>query len=160
LATHAVADGDDPTRSFVAFAPEGPGDTIGRLYEPAICQLDMSHAELVILSACQTADGPLVRSEGVISLSRAFSYAGCRSVVTSLWKADDAATAYIVRRFHYHLRAGLAKDLALRQAKLDYLGDKVIGMRRQLPEYWAHLILVGDPGAVVITGGGPTGPYG
>jgi len=153
LATHAIADGNDPMRSFIAFAKEGQADTIGKLYEPAICQLDMSGAKLVILSACRTADGPLVQSEGVISLSRAFSYAGCGSVITSVWKADDESTAYLVRRLHHYLQEGFAKDLALQQAKVDYLQNKAIGARRRLPEYWAHLVLTGDVAPVVVQTG-------
>lgn len=152
LATHAVADGADPSKSYIAFAKETPGDTIGRLYEPAIRQLDLHHTGLVILSACRTADGPLIQSEGIISLSRAFSYAGCRSVITSLWKADDPGTAYIIRRIHHYLQKGWPKDLALQKAKLDYLEDNSIPPVRKRPAYWAHLIIVGDTTAVFTDG--------
>jgi len=149
LATHAVADGADASKSYVAFAPDPAADTIGRLYEPAIRQLDLRHADLVLLSACRSGDGPLVHSEGVISLSRAFTYAGARSVITSLWKADDPATAYIVRHTHHYLQKGLPKDLALQKAKLDYLEDGSIPSVRKNPAFWAHLVLVGDTSPII-----------
>jgi hypothetical protein len=82
-----------------------------------------------------------VTSEGVLSLTRGFAYAGCASIVNSLWKADDEATAAILHRFHGYLQKGYTKSKALRQAKLDYLHSNAL---HKTPEYWAHLILTGD----------------
>ena len=84
----------------------------------------------------------------MLSLSRAFSYAGCQSIITSLWKADDQATAYIARRLHVYLFRGFDKDIALQKAKIDYLKDKDIEQRFKLPLYWANMVLVGDPSPV------------
>ena len=102
----------------------------------------MTHAtRLVIISACETGQGELVAKEGVISLSRAFAYAGCSSTINSLWKADDKATSYILQRFYIHLQKGYTKAKALQQAKLDYLASDAIN---KSPAFWAHLILMGD----------------
>lgn len=79
-----------------------------------------------------------------MSLSRAFSYAGCPSVITSLWKAEDNATAYLTQKLYYYLQKGFAKDEALQKAKLDYLNDDTIAPNFKTPNFWAHLILVGD----------------
>jgi hypothetical protein len=82
-----------------------------------------------------------VTSEGVLSLTRGFAYAGCASIVNSLWKADDEATAAILHQFHVYLQKGYTKSSALRQAKLDYLHSNAL---HKSPEYWAHLIITGD----------------
>jgi len=107
--------------------------------------LDMNATKLVIISACETGQGELVAKEGVISLSRAFAYAGCASTINSLWKADDKATSYILQRFYVHLQKGYTKAKALQQAKLDYLASDALN---KSPAFWAHLILMGDTGPV------------
>ncbi|HMC86446.1 MAG TPA: CHAT domain-containing protein, partial [Chitinophagaceae bacterium] len=145
LATHAIANDTNLLGSYIEFyGTKKDADTLHRLYEPEIYALDLKSARLVILSACETGNGLLVNGEGVMSLSRAFSYAGCKSVVTSLWKADDIATAYIIKRLHYYLQRGLAKDEALQKAKMDYLKSVDIEDRFKNPAYWAHLVLIGD----------------
>lgn len=143
LATHAAANDREPENSFIAFYPAGT-DTNYKLYQPEIYNLDLQQTDLVILSACETGHGQFVHGEGMMSLARAFSYAGCKSVITSLWKADDASTAYITKRLHRYLQSGKPKDVALQQAKLDYLNDGSISNRLKSPAYWAHLVLIGD----------------
>jgi CHAT domain-containing protein len=150
LATHAVVNDEEAIGNFIEFYRAGPGeaDTLHRLFEQEVYHLNMDSTALVILSACETGSGRLIGGEGIISLSRAFSYAGCKSVITSLWKADDAATAFIIKRVHFYLRRGDPKDQALRKAKLEYLEDPGIETRYKTPAYWSHLILVGDFQAV------------
>lgn len=153
LATHAVVNDANPLTSYIEFyGLKSDADSIHRLYEAEIYNLDMKAAKLVILSACETGSGLLVNGEGVISLSRAFSYAGCKSVITSLWKADDIATAFIIKRVHYYLQKGLAKDEALQKAKIDYLKNDDIEARFKTPAYWAHLVLIGDHTSLVNSG--------
>jgi CHAT domain-containing protein len=106
----------------------------------------MDATRLIIVSACETGNGQLVNSEGVLSLTRGFAYAGCPSIVNSLWKADDAATSAILQRFHIYLQKGYTKSKALRQAKLDYLHSNAL---YKSPGYWAHLVLIGDTSPVV-----------
>lgn len=143
LATHASANDVEPQNSFIAFFPTGP-DTNYKLFQPEIYNLDLRETKLVILSACETGLGQFIHGEGMMSLARAFSYAGCKSVITTLWKADDAATAYITRRLHHYLQQGKPKDVALQQAKLDYLQDESIPQRLKIPAYWSHLVVIGD----------------
>lgn len=145
LATHARANDSIPLQSYIEFFATKPlNDTSHRLYEPEIYHLDMKKAQLVILSACETGSGQLINEEGIISLSRAFSYAGCKSVITSLWKADDAATAFIISKVHVYLQKGFPKDEALQKAKIDYLESNEIDARFKTPAYWAHLVLIGN----------------
>ena len=145
LATHAVANDSNLLGSYIAFygLKEQP-DTLHRLYEQEIYTLDLKSAHLVILSACETGNGLMVNGEGIMSLSRAFSYAGCKSVVTSLWKADELSTAFITKRLHHYLQKGLAVDVALQEAKINYLESNEVDDRYKNPAYWAHLILIGN----------------
>ncbi|MEP7238956.1 MAG: CHAT domain-containing protein, partial [Ferruginibacter sp.] len=149
LATHANANDSNPVQSFIAFYPQKDSSAMeSRLYEPEIYNLNLSKSSLVILSACETGKGRLISGEGVMSLSRAFSYAGCPSVITSLWKAEDKATAFIMQQLHIYLQQGLNKDEALQKAKLDYLKSDKIEARFKTPDFWANLILVGDPSGI------------
>ena len=99
-------------------------------------------ADLVVLSACETGTGKLVRGEGLMSLAQAFHYANCPSVVTSLWPVDDDATAILMEYFYKALSEGLPKDQALQQAKLQYLEQSDPAGRH--PFYWSSFVLLGD----------------
>jgi CHAT domain-containing protein len=145
LATHAVANDSNLLGSYIAFyGLKNQADTSYRLYEQEIYTLDLKSARLVILSACETGNGMLVNGEGIMSLSRAFSYAGCKTVITSLWKADELSTAFIIKRLHHYLQKGLAADESLQKAKIDYLENGGIDDRYKNPAYWAHLVLIGN----------------
>ena len=100
------------------------------------------HAELAVLSACETGMGTLAKGEGVMSLGRAFKYAGCPNVTMSLWRADDQSTSHLMQSFFTHLQAGQPKDEALRQAKLAYL-DEAKSLQAH-PYYWAAFVQVGN----------------
>jgi CHAT domain-containing protein len=144
LATHAKADNDEPLNSYIAFYPRY-ADSLSsyRLYTQELYNLRLDSVKLVVLSACETGSGRLVRGEGIMSLARAFAYAGCPSIVTTLWKADDQATAYITARMHAYLKDGEPKDIALHKAKLDYLQNQT-DPRKKAPYYWANFIFIGD----------------
>ena len=145
LATHAVANDSNLLGSYIAFyGMKNQADTQHRLYEQEIYTLDLKSARLVILSACETGNGLLVNGEGIMSLSRAFSYAGCKSVITSLWKADELSTSFIIKRLHHYLQKGFSIDESLQNAKIDYLGSSDIEERYKTPAYWAHLVLIGN----------------
>jgi len=144
LATHAYANDQDPNKSFIAFYPAKPDSALNfKLYLPEIYNLKLDKTRLVVLSACESGVGELVNGEGLISLSRAFSYSGCDNIITSMWKADDASTAYISERLHRYLKQENSIADALQQAKLDYLNDDHIPATQKLPGYWAHLRLIG-----------------
>lgn len=149
LATHAVSSVNNSAASFVAFYPEKRSHLEDRLFLEELYGLDMSATQLVIISACETGQGELAGKEGVISLARAFAYAGCASTVNSLWKADDKATSYILRQFYTYLKKGHTKARALQEAKLDYLNSDALN---KSPAYWAHLVLMGDTAPVYTKG--------
>ncbi len=141
LATHASVNNERPAQSFIAFYPS---TNDYKLYAKEIADLKLDSTQLVILSACETGAGKLVKGEGLMSLSRAFAYAGCPNIITSLWKAEDKTTAYLTQQLHFYLDKKYSKDKALQQAKLDLLNNKEIDPRLKSPNYWAHLLFIGD----------------
>jgi CHAT domain-containing protein/tetratricopeptide (TPR) repeat protein len=143
LATHAGADDKFPLRSFIAFFP-AEADSNYLLYAAEIYNLQLDSTQLIILSACETGTGKLEKGEGLMSLSRAFAYAGCPNIVTSVWKAEDKTTAFITKQLHVYLQKGLSKDEALQKAKLDLLYSNEIEPRFKTPNYWAHLVFIGN----------------
>lgn len=123
------------------FLLAGAGATEDGLLQPREIMALPIHADLVTLSACETAAGKIQGIEGVASLVRAFLLAGARGVVASLWKADDRFTAALMTRFYTHLATGMDTAAALRTAKLDLIrryGD------RAHPYYWAGFTFTGD----------------
>lgn len=141
LATHALVSDSLPPRSRLLFA--GATDTTedNALHAYELYNLRLP-AELAVLSACNTGFGQLQAGEGVLSLAHAFRYAGARSIVMSLWPAEDEGTARILGRFYELLAAGYAKDEALRRARLAYLDSA--DPTHAHPYYWTHLVALGD----------------
>ena len=142
LATHAVPDNQNPSHSYIAFYADTKEES--KLYAHELRNETLAGVHLVFLSACETASGKLISGEGVMSLSRAFSAAGCSNVVTSLWRAEDNATAFISSRFYTYVKQGNNFPEALRKAKLSLLHD---GRYAQFhaPQYWSHLVFAGIP---------------
>ncbi len=97
--------------------------------------------DLVVLSACRTGLGKDVRGEGLIGLTRGFMYAGASSVVASLWKVDDEATAELMKRFYTNmLQGGMTPAEALRAAQNSIRQEP----QWSAPYYWAAFTLQGD----------------
>jgi CHAT domain-containing protein/tetratricopeptide (TPR) repeat protein len=144
LATHALVNNEQPDQSYIAFYPEQGEPSNFLLYAQEIYNLRLDSTRLVILSACETGAGQLLKGEGLMSLSRAFSYAGCPNVITSLWKANDESTAIIISKLKYYLSRGFAPDMALQKAKTDLLQNTTIDPRLKQPAYWAHLVSIGN----------------
>jgi CHAT domain-containing protein len=95
----------------------------------------------VTLSACDTARGREMGGEGLIGLTRAFQYAGARSVLASLWGVSDLSTARLMRSFYGYLRSSKPKDEALRAAQIDEIRE---GSWSSHPFHWAAFQLTGD----------------
>ncbi|MEM9889079.1 MAG: CHAT domain-containing protein, partial [Bacteroidota bacterium] len=110
------------------------------LFLPEIYGLPLQN-DLVVLSACQTAIGTENSGEGLMSLARAFAYAGAPSLVASLWKVNNKSTSDLMTAFYRHLNDDHSKSAALRQAKLDYLSEASIA--QQSPYYWSGMIFMG-----------------
>ncbi len=133
FATHGVLDEEHPERSGVLLSD-------GFLRSRDVLRLHLA-ADLVVLSACQTALGREVRGEGTVGLTRSFFYAGARRVLVSLWPVDDEATAGLMSRFYTGLlRQGRTPAAALRDARLSLRRER----GWESPYYWAGFVLEGD----------------
>lgn len=143
LSMHGVIDDENPQYSKLLFAHAPGSKEDGLLNASELYHLPLN-ARLVVLSACNTGFGKIKAGEGIMSLSRAFTYAGCPSTVMSLWKVPDAATSQLMVHFYRGLRDGLPKDEALRQAKLNYL-DQIEDPLTAHPYYWAGFVQAGNP---------------
>ena len=141
LALHGIVDDQNPLRSKLVFSPQNEPSEDGFLYAYELFNLQIN-AELVVLSACNTGYGKLDKGEGVMSLARAFAQAGSRSLVMSLWAANDQATSMIMDYFYQGLEQGMGKDEALRKAKIDYLNDADPLLAH--PYYWGAFVANGD----------------
>jgi CHAT domain-containing protein len=142
FATHGLINNQHPELSGVVLSlvdEQGrPQDGFLRLYD--IYNLKLQ-ANLVVLSACQTALGKQIKGEGLVGLTRGFMYAGAPRVVASLWQVDDRATAQLMGRFYEAmLGQGLRPAAALRAAQVAMWKDK----RWQGPHYWAAFTLQGE----------------
>ncbi|MEZ4829446.1 MAG: CHAT domain-containing protein [Bacteroidia bacterium] len=147
IATHARVDETDSEGSGIVFSPEsGVAFSQNILGFSRIAGLNLN-AQLVVLSACETGTGVIQKGEGILSLSRAFTYAGARSMVTTLWQVDDRAPAGVMKDFYRHLSQGHTKTAALRQAKLDYLSrsDNLLAH----PFYWGAGVVIGNGGPII-----------
>jgi CHAT domain-containing protein len=142
FATHGLINNHHPDLSGIVLSlvdEQGrPQNGFLRLYD--IYNLNLN-ADLVVLSACQTALGKEIKGEGLVGLTRGFMYAGAPRVVASYWRIDDRATAGIMKRFYSAmLKDGLRPAAALRAAQVSMLQDK----RWQSPHYWAAFTVQGE----------------
>jgi len=139
LATHGFIDDESPLYSALVLARTAADDDDGLLEMREIRNLDL-HADVAILSACDTAGGEIYPGEGVMGLSWAFLTAGCPTTVGSQWKASSRATSRLMIEFHRRLLAGDTKAEALTKAKRLLMHDRGY----EHPFYWAPFVVIGD----------------
>ncbi|WP_461097201.1 CHAT domain-containing protein [Spirosoma luteolum] len=140
FATHAQADDSDPANAYLVLYP---GKTADRLYADDICNLPLAATGLAVLGACEAGSGRTVKGDGILSIARAFLYAGCPAVVTTLWKANSRTTSFLTLRLHRYLKQGYTIDRALQQARLDFFASP-LAAKFDHPYYWANYILLGN----------------
>ena len=141
LAMHALVDDEDPMNSKLVFTQKKDSLEDNMLHAYELYNMNIP-ANLAVLSACETGYGKMAKGEGVMSLARAFSYAGCPSVVMSHWSVNDAATAKLMGYFYKYLADGQEKHVALRNAKLEFLEQADPAQAH--PYFWGGFVLVGD----------------
>lgn len=103
-------------------------------------------SDLVTIGACETGIGKERAGEGMASMAYGFMYAGAKSVITSLWPVDDHTSADLMKRFYKELSNGLPKNVALQQAKKDYLAEA--DPLQKHPYFWAPYVLYGETDSV------------
>lgn len=146
IATHGFVNSEKPDRSGIILANNKAGGNDGVLYTGEIYNLELD-ADLVVLSACETGLGKVMKGEGIIGLSRALLYAGTNNIIVSLWKVSDISTSklmidfydnFLKDKYNTDLRFNYAKYL--QQAKLKMIKENKFGH----PFFWSPFILVGN----------------
>jgi len=145
VASHAVVNPTSPLQNALLLHPDssGSGGSDGVLFLHEL--RGRADLPLVVLSACNTARGPIRGGEGMEGLQYAFRAMGTRSTLSTLWAASDDASVGLMTSFYRHLRNGVSKDRALRQARLDYLRAHP---DRASPFFWAAPVLYGSTAPV------------
>ncbi len=145
LATHGITNDEFPELSGFVFSPDKidsagtKSDNLqGILFAGDIYHLKLN-ADLVVLSACESGTGKLVRGEGLMSLTRGFVYAGVPQIIYSLWKVDDKSTSVLMTKFYDLLLQKIPVDKALREAKLMLINNPATSS----PRFWAAFALLG-----------------
>ena len=141
LAMHALTNDDDPALSHLVFSKGGETEEDGILYAHEVYNLNLN-ADLTILSACNSGYGRLFEGQGVMSLARAFRYAGSKDVVMTLWPSHDQSAHDIIVDFFEAAQAqGLDKPEALQYAMNQHFEKE--NMRWMHPFYWAGFSFIG-----------------
>lgn len=142
FATHGDLDSEQPELSSIVlslFNQQGQRQE-GRLRLHDIYNMNLP-AELVVLSACETALGKEIKGEGLVGLTRGFMYAGAARVMASLWKVSDRSTAELMKHFYrFHLKDGMSPAAALRRAQIEMWKQD----EWRAPYHWAGFVLQGE----------------
>jgi CHAT domain-containing protein len=143
FATHGWIEADNPRRSGLWLSDRAEDGVEDLLSVDDVLALRL-RSEVVVLSACSSGLGELLRGEGLVSLTRSFLYAGSRSVVVTLWDVADSSTTDFMLEVYRGLIEGQTVTASLRRAKLEFLKSERPARRRI--RRWAPFVTVGDPG--------------
>ncbi len=143
LAMHTIMNDSLPMFSKLVFSkPNGNSVDDGYLNTYEIYNMKLN-ARLAVLSACETGTGKLQKGEGVMSMARGFIYAGCPSIIMTLWQVEDKSGVKIMDDFYHFLANGKHKDVALRLAKLRHLENS--DPLTAHPHFWLGYVNIGNP---------------
>jgi CHAT domain-containing protein/Tfp pilus assembly protein PilF len=138
FASHGQFNEKQPLQSGLLLAKDKENDGFLQVHE--IFSLDLKNANLVTLSACETALSKIQGGDDLVGLSRGFIYAGTPSLLASLWEVDDKSTSILMESFYKNWLNGMSKPGALREAQLEL---KKIPQYSH-PFYWAPFVMIGD----------------
>ncbi len=140
LAMHTILNDTLPLYSKLVFSPGVSGTEDRTLNTYEIYNLKLKSG-MVVLSGCNTGSGKLLKGEGVMSLARAFLYAGCPSIIMTLWNVEDASSSSMMIDFYRNIKNGYTKDEALRRAKVSYISQS--DPMKSHPYYWLGYVSIG-----------------
>ena len=138
LGTHAVANDNDPLSSYFLLGVDDEPEQIKAL---EIFNLSLSN-KMTVLTACETGVGQLKSGEGMVSLARAFAYAGSPNLLLTMWSVDEEQTAKLIKSFYEAVARGSSFQEAIHQAKLEFLENAKGELRH--PFYWAGIVYYGS----------------
>jgi CHAT domain-containing protein len=142
LAMHTIMRDDNPLNSLLAFTNvEEDSLEDNRLYAYEIYNLKLN-AHMAVLSSCNSGLGEMKKGEGMMSLARGFIYAGCPSIIMTLWQVADKSSSELMTSFYKYLKRGRSKQEAMRLAKIDYL-QKADDLTSN-PYFWSGFVVLGD----------------
>ncbi|RXQ95095.1 CHAT domain-containing protein [Ancylomarina salipaludis] len=141
LAMHTILDDENPMYSKLVFSQMGDSLNDGLLNTYEIYNMNLK-ARMVVLSACNSGDGKFLKGEGVMSLARGFFYSGCPSLIMTLWTVEDLSGSKLMSSFYKYLSQSFPKDVALQQAKLDYLESA--DALKSHPYFWSGYVAIGE----------------
>ena len=143
LAMHTMMRDDAPLYSMLAFTNVRDDDSIedNKLYAYEIYNLKLN-AQMTVLSACNSGFGKMQKGEGMMSLARGFIYAGCPSIIMTLWQVTDKSSSELMTSFYKYLKKGKSKQEAMRLAKVDYLAQA--DDLTSNPYFWSGFVVLGD----------------
>ena len=141
LAMHTIINDQFPMYSKMVFtqSTDNTEDDLLNTYELYNLKLN---CRMAVLSSCNTGNGKIQRGEGVLSLARGFLYAGCPSIVMTLWSVEDNTGVDLMTSFYKNLIKGKTKAESLRASKLEFIAgaDQI----RAHPHYWAGYVVIGN----------------
>ncbi|MEM9340582.1 MAG: CHAT domain-containing protein, partial [Bacteroidota bacterium] len=141
LAIHGFQNETYPENSYLQFSDKDD-ENDGRLHAFELYN-EKIHAQLAIITACNSGRGKIVTGEGMVSLAHSFAYAGTESMLVSRWEVPDISTPYLIRYFYMGLAQGMRKSEALRFAQSEYLKNDADNIT-SAPFYWAGLYVLGN----------------
>jgi CHAT domain-containing protein len=145
LAMHTIIKDDAPLYSLLAFTNKGSSDSDtvedNKLYAYEIYNLKLN-AQMTVLSSCNSGTGKMQKGEGMMSLARGFIYAGCPSIIMTLWQVTDKSSSQLMTSFYKYLKRGKSKQEAMRLAKIDYL--ETADDLTSNPYFWSGFVVLGD----------------
>lgn len=133
ITTHGRTDPTDPALSRLMFSERDS------LLAQTIYEYNFPN-EQIVLDACETGVGKHAAGEGILSLDRAFTFAGAHSVMMSLWKVEDAAAGILMEDYFENLEEELPRDVAWKKAQMQYVRSE----GEHYPYYWAATVSIGD----------------
>ena len=141
LAMHTLLNDATPLYSKLAFTQLVDTVDDGFLHTYEIYNLQLN-ADMAVLSSCSSGYGNLREGEGLQSLARGFAYAGCPSILMTLWEVSDNSTVEVMERFYHYLGKGDSKPEALHKAKIDFLANA--DQLKSNPFFWSSFVLIGN----------------
>jgi CHAT domain-containing protein len=139
MAVHGFANSPDPDNASLVLLPTPTAGEDGLLHASEIAMMHID-ANLIVLSACDTAVGPIQGEEGISTISNSFLLAGAKGVVSTLWSAQDESFLFLMQQFYSRIAAGDRPGLTLAKAKRKLL-QQFAGAA--VPYFWAGFTFEG-----------------
>lgn len=141
FAMHTIINDENPLASKLIFESSNDSLEDGFLNTYEIYNLELN-ADLAVLSACNTGSGKISGGEGIMSMARGFIYAGVPGIIMTLWAVEDYSSTSIIKGFYDNLKQGKKKDVALHDAKLNFLSNS--DQINAHPYFWAAYVHIGN----------------